>query len=168
MPPKTAGKRQLADEEGNPKSSKETDQINEDALLKEDDSSPAEWPSRSEIAIDSLEQTLENVNSNMLTVVNSLGSMSKALERLSNWPRPSKRQKTRWIVWLRQKFKRWGKKFDRLCGHMLSIPTCLPCDIDRWRNTIKKIKGYLPVSSSLIRILWVTGREQGSHVPTQG
>ena len=92
MPPKTVGKRQLTDEEENPKSSKETDQINEDDLLNEDDSSP-EGPSRSEIANDSLEQTLANLNSNMLTVVNSLGSMSKALERFADYPRPSKRQK---------------------------------------------------------------------------
>ena len=91
MPPKTAGKRQLA-HELNPNSSKETDQINEDDLLNEDDSSP-EGPSRSEIANDSLEQTLANLNSNMLTVVNSLGSMSKALERFADFPRPSKRQK---------------------------------------------------------------------------
>lgn len=92
MPPKTEGKRQLADEEGNPKSSKETDGINEDDLLKEHDSSP-EGPSKSEIANDSLEQTLANLNSNMLTVVNSLGSMSKALERFADCPRSSKRQK---------------------------------------------------------------------------
>lgn len=92
MPPKTVGKRQLTDEEENPKSSKETDQINEDDLLNEDDSSP-EGPSRSEIANYSLEQTLANLNSNMLTVVNSLGSMSKALERFADYPRPSKRQK---------------------------------------------------------------------------
>ena len=56
MPPKTSGKRQLADEEGDPKSSKETDQSNEDDLLQEDDSSP-EVPSRSEITNDSLEKT---------------------------------------------------------------------------------------------------------------
>ena len=92
MPPKTAGKHQLADEEENPKSSKETDQINEDDLLNEDDSSP-EGPSRSEIANDSLEQTLANLNSNMPTVVNSLGSMSKAPEQFADCPRPSKRQK---------------------------------------------------------------------------
>ena len=92
MPPKMAKKWQLRDEEGNPKSSKETDQINEEYLLNEDDSSP-EGPSRSEIANDSLEQTLANLNSNMLTVVNSIGSISKALERFVDCPRPSKRQK---------------------------------------------------------------------------
>ena len=35
----------------------------------------------------------KNFNSNMLTVVNSLGSMNKALERFADYPRPSKRQK---------------------------------------------------------------------------
>jgi len=90
MPPITAGKRQFADEGGNPKPSKEADQINEDDLLKEDETSPDE-PSRSEIANDSLEKTLANLNNGMLTVVNSLGSMSKALERF-DCPRPSKRQ----------------------------------------------------------------------------
>ena len=92
MPPKLAGKRQFADEDGNPKRSKETDQINEEELLKEDETSPDE-PSRSEIANDSLEKTLANLNNNMLTVVDSLGSMSKALERFADCPRPSKRQK---------------------------------------------------------------------------
>lgn len=92
MPPKMAGKRQFADEDGNPKRSKETDQINEEELLKEDETSTDE-PSRSEIANDSLEKTLANLNNNMMTVVDSLGSMSKALERFAHCPRPSKRQK---------------------------------------------------------------------------
>ena len=92
MPPKMAGKRQFADEDGNPKRSKETDQINEEELLKEDETSTDE-PSRSEIANDSLEKTLANLNNNMMTVVDSLGSMSKALERFADCPRPSKRQK---------------------------------------------------------------------------
>ena len=61
MPPKMAGKRQFADEDGNPKCSKETDQINEEKLLKEDETSTDE-PSRSEIANDSLEKTLANLN----------------------------------------------------------------------------------------------------------
>ena len=87
MPPKTAGKRQFTDEDGNPNRSKETDQINEEELLKEDETSPDE-PSGSETANDSLEKTLANLNSNMLTVVNSLGSMSKALERFADCPRP--------------------------------------------------------------------------------
>jgi len=52
---KTVGKRQFADEEGNPKRSKETDEINEDDLLKEDETTPDE-PIRSEIANDSLEK----------------------------------------------------------------------------------------------------------------
>ena len=92
MPLKMAGKRQLADEEGDPISSKETDQINEDDILQEDDSSP-EGPSRSEITNNLLEKSLANLNSNMLTVVNSLGPMSKALERFADCPRPSMRQK---------------------------------------------------------------------------
>ena len=86
------GKRQFADEDGNPKRSKETDQNNEEELLKEDETSTDE-PSRSEIANDSLEKTLENLNNNMMTVVDSLGSMSKAVERFADCPRPSKRQK---------------------------------------------------------------------------
>ena len=49
MPPKMAGKRQFPDEDGNPKRSKETDQI------KEDETSTDE-PSRSEIANDLLEK----------------------------------------------------------------------------------------------------------------
>ena len=55
MPPKMAGKRQFVDEDGNPKRSKETDQINDEELLKEDETSTDE-PSRSEIANDSLEK----------------------------------------------------------------------------------------------------------------
>lgn len=92
MPLRATGKRQLADKEGNPKPSKETDQINEDDLLQEDDFSP-EGLSRSVIANDSLEKALANLNSNMLTVVNLIGPMSKALEQFADCPRPSKRQK---------------------------------------------------------------------------
>ena len=92
MTPKTAIKCQLADEGGNPRPFKETDQINEGDLLKEDDSSP-EGPTRSKIANDSLEETLANLNSNMPTVVYSLGSMSKALGRFADCPRSSKREK---------------------------------------------------------------------------
>ena len=83
MPPKMAGKRQFADEDGNPKHSKETDQINEEKLLKEDETSTDEL-SRSEIANDLLEKTLANLNNNMMTVVDSLGSMSKVLERFAD------------------------------------------------------------------------------------
>ena len=83
MPSKMAGKRQFADEDGNPKRSKETDQINEEKLLKEDETSTDEL-SRSEIANDSLEKTLANLNNNMMTVVDSLGSMSKVLERFAD------------------------------------------------------------------------------------
>ena len=83
MPPKMAGKHQFADEDGNPKHSKETDQINEEKLLKEDEKSTDEL-SRSEIANDLLEKTLANLNNNMMTVVDSLGSMSKVLERFAD------------------------------------------------------------------------------------
>lgn len=70
----------------------ETDQIHKDDLLNKDETSP-ERPSGSEITNDLLKKTLANLNSNMLMVVNSLGSMSKALERFADCSRPSKRQK---------------------------------------------------------------------------
>ena len=93
-----AGKRSHEDleEDGTNTSQTSTEDTNLDVdeLLKDDDpSSQKQVPELSRKTNDTLEATLANLNNNMLTMVNSLGSMSKALERFTDRPRPSKRHK---------------------------------------------------------------------------
>lgn len=60
--------------------------------------SQRQMPGLSEKTKDTLEATLANVNI-ILTMINSLGSMNKALGRFTDCPRP------------RHKFKRGGEAF---------------------------------------------------------
>ena len=91
-----AGKRQRTEQDGFA-TSEETNlsEENEDDILNDDaTSSSRQTPEIACKPNDTLETTLANLNNNMLTMVNSISTMSKALERFSDRPRPSKRRKT--------------------------------------------------------------------------
>ena len=93
-----AGKRSHEDveEDGTNTSQTSTEDTNLDVdeLLKDDEpSSQKQVPELSRKTNDKLEATLANLNNNMLTMVNSLGGMSRALERFTDRPSPSKRHK---------------------------------------------------------------------------